>query len=307
MLKRIRIMLKRIGYWKYVVAIIAIWGCALYVSQQYEKARQQCGKECNQARNWSGSQSIHYEICDECQQSAEMKFPRWYRLFSWPEGITTWALILTLFAIVEQTAQTRKAAEAALLNAKAVIDAERAWIVVSIERESSPLSREYPGMTLASIIAENNRRGNEAYLANMKGKPKIFYVSCLNQGRTPARIISVCAAYRFVERPEYLPSPPDYSAPTRMPEQTFIVSRDSFKIQPGFSPRSVWENARKARSLKANDNFLIYYGRVVYEDIFAFGDQSTRVQRESRWAFCCFMDSDELPVRSSTGEYDRYT
>lgn len=39
--------------------------------------------------------------------------PNWYHIFSWPEGVTTWAVILTLLAIAEQTSETRKAAEAA--------------------------------------------------------------------------------------------------------------------------------------------------------------------------------------------------
>ena len=169
---------------------------------------------------------------------------------SWPDGITTWAIILTFIAIGEQTAQARNAAEAALLNAKAVIDAERAWIVASIEEEFALLPIGDGGMTEGRIIAENNRRGNKAFMANVKGEPKLFYISCLNQGRTPARIISICATHRFIDRPENLPCPPDYSEPTRMPEQTFIVSRDSFRLQPGLSPKAVWENARKVDRLR---------------------------------------------------------
>lgn len=237
-------------------------------------------------------------------EPAKQEPPHWYIMPEW------WLCILgvpTLYYLIRQTRATTVAANAARLNAQAVIDAERAWIVVSIEEEFALLPLGHGGMTEGMVIAENNRRGQKAFMANLKGEPKVFNISCLNQGRTPARIISVCAAYLFIDKPENLSTPPDYSAPTRMPEQNFIVSRDSFRFQPGFSPRSVWENAREAKSLKPDDNFLMYYGRVVYEDIFAFGGQSNRVQRESRWSFCCFMDSDDLPVRSGPGEYDRYT
>lgn len=233
--------------------------------------------------------------------------------FKWPAWVSDsnwWLLIVAGFTggvIAWQSFETKLAAEAALLNARAIIDAERAWIVISVEEEFAPIADDQLGMSAARILEENNRRAREAFLTGTDGKPKVFYISCLNQGRTPARIVSVCSTYRFVDKPENLPSPPDYSAATRMPEQTFIVSRDSFKIQPGFSPGTVWENARKNKSLKANDLFLIFYGRVVYEDIFAFGEPTKRVQRESRWSFCCFMDSDHLPTRSGPGEYDRYT
>ena len=50
--------------------------------------------------------------------------------FRWPQGTGIWALILTLLAIAEQTEHTRKSAQAALLNAQAVINSERAWILV---------------------------------------------------------------------------------------------------------------------------------------------------------------------------------
>lgn len=48
-------------------------------------------------------------------EEAQGYSPRWemvviYRVFGWPEGVTVWALFLTLITIAEQTSQTRKAA-----------------------------------------------------------------------------------------------------------------------------------------------------------------------------------------------------
>jgi hypothetical protein len=40
--------------------------------------------------------------------------PPWYRLFRWPEGATTWAVILTLAAIALQTKETARAANASV-------------------------------------------------------------------------------------------------------------------------------------------------------------------------------------------------
>jgi hypothetical protein len=132
-------MLKLVSNWKYFTAIALISGCAIYVSHQYQKARGGCEKECAQAGNGARFSAVRHELCDECQQNAERNFPRWYRLFSWPEGITAWAIILTLIVIAEQTSQTRVAAEAALLNAKAVINAERPWIMVSVKSPPGPM------------------------------------------------------------------------------------------------------------------------------------------------------------------------
>src|SRR5664279_5581796 len=90
-------------------------------------------------------------------QHAERHTPSWYGFFRWPSGTTTWAIILTLLAITEQTKQTAKAAEAtqksaatmegqtgilkqslahaensakaANDSAQALVNSERAWIM----------------------------------------------------------------------------------------------------------------------------------------------------------------------------------
>lgn len=65
-----------------------------------------------------------------------------YRIntFTWPEGAATWALFLTLLVIAWQSTETRDAAKAALLNAEAVINAERAWMIPKI---TQPDEREF--------------------------------------------------------------------------------------------------------------------------------------------------------------------
>lgn len=54
----------------------------------------------------------------------------WYHLFSWPGGVSVWALILTLAAVAEQAVETRKAAEAALKQANHMVASERPFIMV---------------------------------------------------------------------------------------------------------------------------------------------------------------------------------
>jgi len=61
----------------------------------------------------------------------------WHKLIAWPEGITTWAIMLTLGAIVWQTWETRKAAKgagesaaAAIIQTKTMKDRERARLSI---------------------------------------------------------------------------------------------------------------------------------------------------------------------------------
>jgi hypothetical protein len=53
------------------------------------------------------------KACEEEGASARDYLPWGYILVSWPEGITTWAIIFTGFAIVWQSWETRRAAEVA--------------------------------------------------------------------------------------------------------------------------------------------------------------------------------------------------
>ena len=80
-------MQKRVFSWKYAIVVGCILTFSVYVSLQIHSPNQQ--------------------------------FPGWYRLFTWPEGITTWAIILTLLAIAEQTAYTARAAEGSQASAEA--------------------------------------------------------------------------------------------------------------------------------------------------------------------------------------------
>jgi hypothetical protein len=88
--------------------------------------------------------------------------------------------ICTLKDIQEQTINTETAAKAARLNAQAVINAERPWLVGR------------------SSIKKDN--------------PKLCLFGCRNQGITLAKIISASARHVFVNSVDDL-RPPDYSSP----------------------------------------------------------------------------------------------
>jgi hypothetical protein len=105
-------MLKRLASWKYGITIAVILGCSIYVSHQDQKIRDRYEQKCAQLNASTISPAPHQEDCEKGAENAARHLPHWYRVFGWPEGITTWAILLTLLVIADQTAQTRRAADA---------------------------------------------------------------------------------------------------------------------------------------------------------------------------------------------------
>jgi hypothetical protein len=124
-------MLRHLKARKYIIALVVIFGGAVFVSHQYQSVRKQCQTECNQVKPVSVTASSSTENCNKCEENVEQRFPSWYRLFGWPEGITAWAILLTLLAIAEQTVETRNAAQAARDSIRLQESAMEQWIEVT--------------------------------------------------------------------------------------------------------------------------------------------------------------------------------
>jgi len=123
---------------------------------------------------------------------------------------------------------TRDSARAALLNAQAVINAERAWLI------AEPVENA--------------------------GKPNFYEIRIKNSGQTPARFIRGDATYLFIEQPDKLPVPPQYKSPILVPQQLLIASNKGFPIPHGYDVDHL-----RARSEATGKTFVIY-GRIVYND-----------------------------------------
>ena len=121
---------------KYGIAVAVILGLSVSVSHQDQKTRDQYEQKCAQFNARAVAPASHSEDCDKGAENAARHLPRWYRVFGWPEGITTWAILLTLLALAEQTGQTRKAAE----GAQRAADAAFAQIELMKSKERSRLS-----------------------------------------------------------------------------------------------------------------------------------------------------------------------
>jgi hypothetical protein len=100
--------------WKYVAAFVVIFGLTIYVSHQTQQIAEQNKTQAASTANGSTASKVPNNQTPEIPKNPIRNTPFWYSFFTWPEGATGWAILLTLFAIAEQTQQTRKAAEAAL-------------------------------------------------------------------------------------------------------------------------------------------------------------------------------------------------
>jgi hypothetical protein len=182
--------------------------------------------------------------------------------------------VCTLRAIEREAKEIQDVAKAAALNAQAVINAERPWLVVATFFE--------------------------------KDKPELCRFGCRNQGNTPAKIISISAQPCFATNPSNLPVPPDYSSPVAMPDLTLIVHTDSFQIGHGVSARQFAESRGRWESVVRADEFLVYYGNVVYQDTL-YPESSVEGLHETRWCFIYQPGGEKMFLRGGPKEYNRYT
>jgi hypothetical protein len=105
--------------WKYIVAFVVILGLTGYVSLQSQRIAEQGVQQTAPAANGAAASSAQDNHAQQDANNPKRNTPFWFPFFTWPEGVTAWAILLTLLAIAEQTKQTRKAAEAALISANA--------------------------------------------------------------------------------------------------------------------------------------------------------------------------------------------
>lgn len=249
--------------WKYLAIFVAVFGLAIYVAHQDERAAQRSTQKASQHDN------------------AGISPTWWYEFVRWPNGTATWAIILTLFAIAEQTGQTAKAAKATELsvkaaesNTQALINAERAWIVVSVE---SPA-------------------------------PNQFHFRATNVGKTPAKVKSIWTTSIIVKREEELQVPSDDKTGES------LMNTPSCLIPPTASQivfRCNIEDMEKKRAFGQNMIFaqgfvnLWFYGRIVYSDTLQPDDSPLH---ETKWLYWHIPVEEAIPFPDPhRPEYNSYT
>lgn len=169
--------------------------------------------------------------------------------------------VSTLKKIARQTevgeaaaAAAAESARAALLHAEAIVQAERPWILVSVEPT--------PGV--------------------MNG----FTVIASNRGRTPARIVAIPHKIEFAEDESRLPEVPQYQDPN--PNAPFVP----IILIPGEHVQITTFCREDVRGFCASDEQfdrvtnweerIFLYGRVTYRDLVSPQDEQVR---QSAWCF----------------------
>lgn len=173
--------------------------------------------------------------------------------------IVNWPLVLVgiggIWTAICALKPSRDAANAALLNARAVIDAERPWMIVTVEAD--PLSEG------------------------------CFFFRAVNKGRTPANIVSACREMCIAYIPDMLPLPPHYSSPMYVPPDNLRVTDDPWNDHPSFCPDKM--NVSAIRRVGFNEEnvgagTLCCYGEITYTD--AFPDKEGRpTVHSTRWCY----------------------
>jgi len=145
-------MQKRIAFWgRWILGMVLIAGAVVAVTYKDQQARVKYQRECQEHMASIAVPVGKYTSGgDECKDPKDY-MPWWDILVAWPEGITTWAIILTLGAISWQAFEARKSTDVArdAVNAAyvSVTFAEAQWkLMIEEKRARLDLSLQHTGL-----------------------------------------------------------------------------------------------------------------------------------------------------------------
>jgi hypothetical protein len=182
--------------WAFTVLCVCI--IAICVSGQPYQAPASKAKESHPKGQQTPPAPVHNQITDNQTKNAPNDAPKWYAS---PEWFLVGVGIITFGVLCFQSVQTKKAAEAAKnsaeaanKNANALINSERAWIMVDVRfGRSHGLLHETPGAW-----------GTEATSAEL-------VVTLKNSGPTPAWVYEQFACLwvtdEIIQSAQFYPSP----------------------------------------------------------------------------------------------------
>jgi hypothetical protein len=162
-------------------------------------------------------------------------------------GVLALATLIIAYLAVGQARAAKMSAEAAKGAADALMNSERAWLVVDPDPRSEPQMYDY-----GAGPAPRN-----AF---------IFQVS--NAGKTPARIVESAAKYITLSSLDDLPPRPDYGTPQRENDIVIPCQREAPGSRTGLvflEPSSVLA-PREWGAIQRQEKFVYAYGRYKYLD-----------------------------------------
>jgi hypothetical protein len=180
-------------------------------------------------------------------------------------AIAAYAALRTLRTIASQTVAAEVAARAAtetaaatLKNAEALMNSERAWILVTMDATGPKLSADNrwlweDGMPLSI----------DDVLKNRHHKPQRIRYTLRNYGRSPGWLISHRGYAQIVPTINGLPSSPDYSRTA-----SFLGERSNLLYEPGKDRGTAVSIPSAELDPVANrESFLYVYGIIKYKDV----------------------------------------
>lgn len=115
----------------WIIGATVVFAAILFVSHKQQDAASKYKAHRAEYCAAFSPTKVQKEACIEEKANAQDYLPWGYKLFVWPDGIATWAIILTGFAIAWQSSETSNAAAAARDSANAaygsVAFAEAQW------------------------------------------------------------------------------------------------------------------------------------------------------------------------------------
>jgi len=194
-------------------------------------------------------------------------------------GFAVWVAIGTLNDVKEQTQLTKISADAALLNAQAIINTERPWVII--------------------FGTYSNKVGSCSFHAG-------------NLGRTPAEIIAFYAEHRCVRHINELPTVPEYRK-KQVPSVTLLVPGKTLEDQSielldseTFLDKVDSCQREPGEKFPTPPKLSVFYFKVVYRH------PLSRVRPnipdyEARMCFCYSTADPQAPHVCGPDEYNAYT
>jgi hypothetical protein len=197
--------------------------------------------------------------------------PIWRILLGWPEGVTTLAVLLTLFFIAWQAILMRQS-------------------VTASEEVAKRELRAYLTVVIGAAIFQERRPVEDGGDLMFECRPLI-----VNNGQTPARKVTFKARAAIIRhlalKETYLPEDPDAGSGGSIigPRQ----DANMFAVVEGFCPDEEVNDIK----LGTGDRGLFVWGKVTYEDV--FGDEHfTRFCQRIYWDATGNVRGNYIPGRN---------
>lgn len=212
----------------------------------------------------------------------------WVTLFGIVLGLGTLIVLICQTRATADAARVAKhSARAAWLNAKAIVNAERPWIVPSLERD---------------VLVPGMRIRDSSGAAKVAAHPDVeFQLVLKNVGRTPAHILSVVAAQAFTQRGEDLPDIPKFGPEPPFNQQRILSPGEPMTLEPwAFQSRVVLMDGKWDQVIVEPTRWWWFYGRARYKNVLDGREHETRF---------CYLYIPDLSdfVIAGPPDYTKYT